>query len=471
MAAVRRPALILSSSQSVHPRPSTSRFLTFTVTTTFILTLALFLLTASPVLAASTPKLQSHQPTKRSATPSEASAPGSCGVGFEGDQDTYGLGIRIGLYLQWITSSIAYNFVPAEAVTMRGVNNSFQLAMFAGLLFVTVTKGSDLYAVEGYLILLFCMGGVCSGGSLSTQEQNTRGDGGSSGVGGGTSQSASARSSAPFAYFESTTAGGLVRLAIGCAFVAYGLWFVFVGMDGMKAPECARSAFFFARVDLFGWFRSLLKALFVLSAVPAFLSLIVSVLGLGKLAYKSKKKRGGRAGMRAGTRTGMGSGSGNGSGNGIAMRQQGQQNHGSQSPPEPTPQTLWPPMQVPSTAHPSPPPPPPPPATLPTRPTDRTITPPNPPLRQTNNTIVLGKFAGGALIMFIVAVELTLRWNDVKGVHDVGSTGQLLPLIIGISGLGRVGYALVKRAGAGLSQLRNAKERRVDEEDKSEDEG
>ena len=73
--------------------------------------------------------------------------------------------------------------------------------------------------------------------------------------------------------------------------------------------------------------------------------------------------------------------------------------------------------------------------------------------------------------MFIVAVELTLRWNDVKGVHDVGSTGQLLPLIIGISGLGRVGYALVKRAGVGLSQWRNAKERRVDEEDESVDEG
>ncbi|RPB26915.1 hypothetical protein L211DRAFT_753567, partial [Terfezia boudieri ATCC MYA-4762] len=53
--------------------------------------------------------------------------------GFTGDADTYGLGIRIGLYFQWITSSIAYSFVPSEAITMRGVNNCFQAAMFAGL--------------------------------------------------------------------------------------------------------------------------------------------------------------------------------------------------------------------------------------------------------------------------------------------------------------------------------------------------
>ena len=47
--------------------------------------------------------------------------------GFVGDNNTYGLGIRLGIYLQWITSGIAYNFVPEEAVTstMRSVNYFF----------------------------------------------------------------------------------------------------------------------------------------------------------------------------------------------------------------------------------------------------------------------------------------------------------------------------------------------------------
>jgi len=44
----------------------------------------------------------------------------------------------------------------------------------------------------------------------------------------------------------------------------------------------------------------------------------------------------------------------------------------------------------------------------------------------------------GALILFILAVELTIKWNKIEGVGDIGSTGQLLPLIIGIGGMGRV---------------------------------
>ena len=59
-------------------------------------------------------------------TPAEA-------CGFVGDNSTYGLGIRLGIYLQWIASSIAYHFVPEEAVTMRGVNTFFTLSNFIGM--------------------------------------------------------------------------------------------------------------------------------------------------------------------------------------------------------------------------------------------------------------------------------------------------------------------------------------------------
>jgi len=42
--------------------------------------------------------------------------------GFQGDDNTYGLGIRLGLYLQWLTTSLANNFEPNEAINMRDIN-------------------------------------------------------------------------------------------------------------------------------------------------------------------------------------------------------------------------------------------------------------------------------------------------------------------------------------------------------------
>lgn len=40
-----------------------------------------------------------------------------------------------------------------------------------------------------------------------------------------------------------------------------------------------------------------------------------------------------------------------------------------------------------------------------------------------------------AFVYSITAIELTLRWNKIDGVYDVRSTGQLIPLIIGLTGM------------------------------------
>jgi hypothetical protein len=39
--------------------------------------------------------------------------------------------------------------------------------------------------------------------------------------------------------------------------------------------------------------------------------------------------------------------------------------------------------------------------------------------------------AGLVLGLIVTAVELTLKWNNVRGVNDVTSAGQLIPLIVG----------------------------------------
>lgn len=48
--------------------------------------------------------------------------------------------------------------------------------------------------------------------------------------------------------------------------------------------------------------------------------------------------------------------------------------------------------------------------------------------------------AFAAIVWFILAVELTLAWNSVSNIYDLGSTGQLIPFIIGVMGLFRVMY-------------------------------
>lgn len=277
--------------------------------------------------------------------------------GFAGDDNTYGLGIRIGIYLQWITSSIAYNFVPEEAVTMRGVNNCFQAAMFAGLLFITITKGPELYAVEAFIMLIFCMGGVCSGDNPEIGE-------------------AGKEKSKKYAYFDATTLGSLIRFSLGVGFCAYGVWFTFKGMDNMKHPPCSTFAFFIVRVNLYGWFRTFWKIMFTLGA------LMYAAIIIGGVPT-------------------------------LVMRYW---------------QFLWAPVKQDFAS--------------------QDMEDGNPKTVDTTSTSNLTLSTG--LILFIIGVEMMVRWNHIEGVDSLGSTGQLLPLIIGVGGMFRVIHCLLKRLCAKL---------------------
>ncbi|RPB18844.1 hypothetical protein L211DRAFT_686771 [Terfezia boudieri ATCC MYA-4762] len=294
-------------------------------------------------------------------------ASGEC-TGFQGDQDTYGLGIRIGLYFQWVTSSIAYNLVPSEAINMRGVNNCFQLAMFAGLLYVTITNGwkQQLHPMEAYLLLLFCMGGVCSG----TTEVDDELDDQRPMIG------VAARKS--YAYLEASSLGGYVRVLLGCGFIGYGLWFLFLGMDDMHNafPNDCNYAFFLTRVDLFGWFRTFLKVLFVCATIPAVLSLVFMTMSLVNATRWFLLDGGWQGRVKPHTQSASSS-----EGEVAEDEKPGLQNIK---------------------------------------------------LRKQNVGF------SGALLLFILSVELIIRWNKIQGVGAIGSTGQLLPVIIGVGGVGRV---------------------------------
>lgn len=51
------------------------------------------------------------------------------------------------------------------------------------------------------------------------------------------------------------------------------------------------------------------------------------------------------------------------------------------------------------------------------------------------------------LVLAVVASELVIVWNGATGVSDIFSTGQQIPLVVGIGGLIQVLYKLKNQEG------------------------
>ena len=60
------------------------------------------------------------------------------------------------------------------------------------------------------------------------------------------------------------------------------------------------------------------------------------------------------------------------------------------------------------------------------------------------------------LACFVLAVELSLRWNSVIGIYNIGSTSQWIPFIIGLLGLLRVIHITIRTTDEDVSTLTEA---------------
>ncbi|KAG8952321.1 hypothetical protein FRC04_004749 [Tulasnella sp. 424] len=169
--------------------------------------------------------------------------------GFDGDDNTYGLGIRLGLYFQWLSTMLS-NFLgivkPEEAKSMKGVNLCFQASVFGGLLYVTLTRGTtqnagQLYAAEIWVILCLCLGGVLT---ISPEPKD-----------------------------RAFVIHDVCQQALNVAMASYTLWFLFTGMDQMAHPPCSRYSFFYTKVDMYHWFRLFWK----ITMIPATCTVVFSL--------------------------------------------------------------------------------------------------------------------------------------------------------------------------------------------------
>ncbi|KAG8923534.1 hypothetical protein FRC01_012651 [Tulasnella sp. 417] len=177
----------------------------------------LLLLSALPV----TRGLAAPSPASRSLTlPHRRADPDPQQCGFNGDDNIYGLGIRLGLYLLWL-SAVLCNFLgPSkadEAKSVKDANLIFQASVLGGLLYITLTHGrslqdGELYASEVCIMIYLCLG-------------------------------------ASFLFGPEPEEGAYIihdvfQQAMTLALMSYSIWFSFTGVDQMKDPQCIRWGLF-----------------------------------------------------------------------------------------------------------------------------------------------------------------------------------------------------------------------------------
>ena len=99
---------------------------------------------------------QKHDAQNRaSETPRLLQRAPSC-PGFDGNSDFYGLGIRLGVYFQWLASWLTNTLSPNEAGLSHTANSIFVLAI---VIAIATSIASDLIKpVEVYVMLLICFG-------------------------------------------------------------------------------------------------------------------------------------------------------------------------------------------------------------------------------------------------------------------------------------------------------------------------
>jgi hypothetical protein len=160
---------------------------------------------------------------------------------FNGNSDMYGLGIRLGYYLQWFGSVLAAWIAPGEVEGLRITNTLFVAATFLALLIQVGENQSPeqggLQTVEVYIVLLLTFGSAFGlvpillwrfGTGFDAEKDPTRW---------------------PKAKTQSATFNGLYTLLL-IAVVAFQIWYwgEKVVEDGI--PGCSSWGFLFSRISL-----------------------------------------------------------------------------------------------------------------------------------------------------------------------------------------------------------------------------
>ncbi|KAI0180805.1 hypothetical protein GGR52DRAFT_5660 [Hypoxylon sp. FL1284] len=209
----------------------------------------------SPIRFPSRPQFCLDIPQLQVRNPSPPMDPPPTQCDTPGDPDTYGIGVRLGLYAQAAATLLTAVSAPSEAEAAQGrvLNLLLQLATSAGALLNTDT--GRIRALDAVVVAWLLLVGAFS----SLPGSGARG-----------------------------SLTGTARLLFYAALSAYGCWFWFGGADGMWDTPCLEAQIvFFGGATLDGWFR-------VFGKVVAILGLVVTVAMLVRTAVVYAKTGGGQ---------------------------------------------------------------------------------------------------------------------------------------------------------------------------------
>ncbi|KAI5813205.1 hypothetical protein BZA77DRAFT_346480 [Pyronema omphalodes] len=160
--------------------------------------------------------------------------------GFDGNGDMYGLGIRLGVYIQAFATTLSGAYRQESSRGASFANGFFQFAMFVALVYMTVIN-RELEVVEAAIIILFTF---CSVSIANPEDKEALKK----------PEGYRLRDIRKFLRHSFVPFGKmLTELALNL----YWTWFWFIGIERQKLSPCTGYGFFFSKVSLFGWFRTL----------------------------------------------------------------------------------------------------------------------------------------------------------------------------------------------------------------------
>ncbi|KAF8537358.1 hypothetical protein BDD12DRAFT_227983 [Trichophaea hybrida] len=187
--------------------------------------------------------LEYRQQTTSSSTQSTGQAETSCG--FKGTPDMYGLGIRLGIYLQTLAVLLAGTFDKTGSMMALSLAGSlFKLSMLLGLSILTATH-TEFQVVEAAIVIAFTL---CTHETINIEHKSTK---------------------SRWKYLPIMVHSA--NIAIG----SYSIWFWFRGIDQLAHSICPSYGFFFSRVTFLGWFRTFGKVFSILQFLVLLLLLVL----------------------------------------------------------------------------------------------------------------------------------------------------------------------------------------------------
>lgn len=155
---------------------------------------------------------------------------------FAGNTDMYGLGIRIGFYLQWFAGDLASWLAPSEVNGIRLTNSVFIAATFLALVIQISLNVSNLQVVEVYIILLLTFGYYLFFVPLYTWRLLTGYN--------------PALDPFRFPHVRPGQVYSVLNFLLLVAVASFQLWFWFSRVPHLNGQACQEYGFFFAKIKL-----------------------------------------------------------------------------------------------------------------------------------------------------------------------------------------------------------------------------